>query len=96
MNSDELVQYHTLRLLHKVLREGEPESLATMFQTNSSRRERSTRQDSHLHIPASRTNAGKRCFHRRAPVMYNALPPEVTELSVKRFKPALIKHIMSR
>ena len=96
MTSDELVQYHTLRLLHKVLSDGEPESLATMFQTNSSRRERSTRQDSHLHIPASRTNAGKRCFHRRAPVMYNALPPEVTELSVKRFKPAVIKHIMSR
>ena len=75
MSSDELVQYHTLRLLHKVLRDGEPECLANMYQTNRSRRERSTRQDLQLHVPASRTNAGKRCFYRRAPALYNSLPP---------------------
>ena len=31
MSSDELVQYHTLRLLHKIVRDGEPECLATMY-----------------------------------------------------------------
>ena len=63
---------------------------------NRSRRERSTRQDSLLYVPSSRTNAGKRCFHRRAPVLYNSLPPELTELSTKRFSRAIIKHITSR
>ena len=96
MSSDELAQYHTLRLLHKVLRDGEPECLATLYETNRSRRERSTRQDSLLYVPSSRTNAGKRCFHRRAPVLYNSLPPELTELSTKRFSRAIIKHITSR
>ena len=96
MSSDELVQYHTLRLLHKVLRDGEPECLANMYQTNRSRRERSTRQDLQLHVPASRTNAGKRCFYRRAPALYNSLPPELTELSVKRFNRAVIKRVTTR
>ena len=96
MSSEELVQYHTLSLLHKVLRNGEPECLSNMFQTNRSRRERNTRQDSQLYVPASRTNAGKRCFHRRAPLMYNALPSELTQLPVTRFNRAVIRHITDR
>ena len=96
MSSNELVEYHTLRLLHRVLRDGEPECLASVFHTNRSRRDRSTRQDSQLHVPASRTNAGKRCFHRRAPVLYNALPSELTQMPLNGFKRALSRHLATR
>ena len=96
MSAEELVQYHTVRLLHKVLQDDEPECLAAMFESNRSRRERSTRQDSQLYVPTSRTNAGKRCFYRRAPVLYNALPPDVTQLPIRRFSRAVIKRVTAR
>ena len=76
MTSEQMCSYHTLSLLHKIIRSGEPEALAGMFHTNASLRERSTRQDSLLYVPRSRTECGRRRFCVQAPDSYNVLPPD--------------------
>ena len=85
MTVEQLQSYHTLSLLHKVIRTGEPEALAGMFCTNASVRQRNTRQDNLLHIPRSRTECGKRRFCVRAPSLYNALPLDLRERPVRSF-----------
>ena len=95
MSSDDMVQYHTLSLLHKTISYGEPEALASEFQLNSSRRSRVTRQDNLLHVPRSRTAAGKRRFCARAPAQFNALPVELTALPVSGFASSLKAHLRS-
>ena len=74
---DTFVTDCTLSLTHKVLRHGEPGSLAAVLQTNSEARERNTRQDCLLRASRSKTEAGKRRFSSRAPSLYNRLPPEM-------------------
>lgn len=91
--AEELVKYHTLCLAHKAIRFGEPENLAREFLRVSETRDRSTRQDNDLHVPRSRTEAGKRRFSCRAPTLYNSLPPDVKQLPVMSFGRALKRHL---
>ena len=48
----QLADFSTLSLAHKVIRSGKPDTLAAFFQLNLEKRERSTRQD-HLYIRCS-------------------------------------------
>ena len=93
LSADDLVSHSTLSLLHRIRCVGEPEALAGEFLTVGETRQRSTRQDSDLIVPRSRTEMGKRRFRSRAPLLYNALPPDLHRLPVAPFKRALKRHL---
>ena len=93
LTADKLVTQHTLTLIHKIRRVGEPEALAREFHTVAESRDRSTRQDDDLTVPRSRTEMGKRRFCSRAPTMYNALPRDMQRLSVSSFKRAVKRRL---
>ena len=83
LSAENLVNYHSLCLLHKVRAFSEPEVLASGLATVAETRGRgavSTRQDSLLSVPRSRTERGRRRFLSRAPAAYNALPPDLARL----------------
>ena len=96
LSADDLVAHSTLTLLHRIRRVGEPEALAREFHTVGETRERSTRQDSDLIVPRSRTEMGKRRFRSRAPLLYNTLPFDLQRLPVAPFKRALKRHLQRR
>ena len=66
LSANELVTYHTLTLVHGVLRHGEPEALARLFRRRGELRDRRTRQDDALQTPRCRTTYGQRQFAFRA------------------------------
>ena len=88
LDARQLVEFSTLCLTHKVIENGEPDSLAAVLRLNDIR-ERITRQSGLFSVPRSRTEAGKRRFCWRAPALHNQLPPDLTSLRGKRFKRAL-------
>ena len=77
LTAAQLVRYHSLCLLHKVRRTGEPDILAGELVQVSQTRERSTRQDNNLLVPRSRKGIGQQRFFSRAPRDYNSLPADV-------------------
>ena len=88
-----MARHHKLCLVHKVQRSGEPEQLAEGLSTVAETRaaERVTRQDGLLAVPRSRTEMGRRRFHCRWPVLYNALPCDLCEtLFCRRLRRHLI------
>jgi len=87
----QLHEQHCLTLLHKIIRTGEPQALASRLQPNSELRSRNTRQDTDLALPPGRvnTNAGFRRFFYRTVQRYNTLPAEVKEMSIASFKSAV-------
>ena len=92
-------RYHTLCMVHKVRRIGEPEELAAGFATVAEVREarkasaRTTRQDRELYVPRSRTEMEKRRFSCRGPMLYNTLPSNLTDLPVPLFSRHLRRHL---
>ena len=85
LSAKDLATYHTLSLVHKVRRHGEPEGLAAGLTTVAAIRERTTRQDRLLYVPRSRSEMGKRRFCCRGPAMYNALSPDLARLPALTF-----------
>ena len=71
LTADDMVAMHTLTLMHKVRRTGEPDMLARQFHTAAETRERSTRRDHHLVVPRSRTEMGKQRYCAPAALLYN-------------------------
>ena len=82
----ELHEQHCLTFLHKIIRTGVPQALASKLQANSVSRSRNTRQDPDLALPRIRTEAGRRRLFYRTVQLYNDLPADVKELSVAAFK----------
>lgn len=93
LSADQLTRYHSLCLLHKVRRSGEPEAMAREFSVSGTR-QRSTRQSSDLTVPQSRTNMGQRRFRYRAPCDYNSLPHDLTRLPPHLFAKHLRRHLL--
>ena len=85
----------TEALTHKVLRRGEPDSLADLFVQCRDTRDRSTRQDGLLRLPRPRTEAGRRRFAYRSPALYNTLPAGVTDMSYPCFIRAVRERLLS-
>ena len=98
LNAQQLASYHTLSLVHKVRRCGEPESLAARLATVADARGRDldivTRQDRLLYEPRSRTEMGRRRFQCRGPALYNALPPDMLRLPPHLFNRRLRQHLV--
>ena len=97
LDSSQLFHYQSLCLLDKILSSGQPECIARQICFNRDHRDhsRSTRQDSHLHIPPIRTEAGRRRFMYRSPHLYNELPTSVRNLSGPRFRRGLKAHLLT-
>ena len=101
-SAENIATYHTLCMVHKVRRLGEPEELAAGFATVAETREarevsdRTTRQDRDLYVPWSRLDIGKRRFSCRGPVLYNSLPSHLTDLPVPPFSRRLRRHLSGR
>ena len=95
LSAGDLAKYHTLCLLHKIRHHGEPEELAaSIVRVNETRDpDISTRQDDELFIPWSNTGMGERRFLCRAPLQYNALPPDLVHLPVSLFGRRLRHHL---
>ena len=99
LSAENLASYHTLCMVHKVRRLGEPEELAAGFATVAEVREarevsaRTTRQDRELYVPRSRTEMGKRRSSCRGPMLYNTLSSNLTELPVPLFSRHLRRHL---
>ena len=91
----DLADLCTLCLTHKVLKSGEPEALASVLHVNGDIRQRSTRQDSLLYVPRSRTEAGKRRFCSRAPSLYNSIPAGLAELGPRSFSRVLKRELLA-
>ena len=94
LDAPKLADYSTICLTHKVLQSGEPVSLAAALRHNAELRQRTTRQDSLLNVPRSRTEAGKRRFCSRAPALHNELPLDLASLSGRRFQRALKRRML--
>ena len=95
LTAHQLTDAATLSMAHKIMATGEPDVLTGAFRTNRSVRARTTRQDELLHVPRSRTEAGKRRFSCRAPSLYNALPPDISQLGTSSFSRAVRAHMLS-
>ena len=97
LDSPQLFQYQSLCLLDKIISSGQPESIAHQICSNRTHRDhaRSTRQDSLLHLPPIRTEAGRRRFVYRSAHLRNALPEPVRSLSGLRFRKALRAHLLA-
>ena len=96
LSASDLANYHTLTLMHKVLRHGEPKELAEMFRKCADVRDRETRQDGMLRVPRCRTACGQRQFAYRAVKLYNALPTAVTDRSAPSFRRELQRRLAGR
>ena len=93
LSAADLGRLHTITLTHKILRSGEPDSLACVLRTVGDVHSRPTRQDSDLFVPRSRTEMGKRRFSIRAPTLYNSLPSHVRQLPMATF-PRQVKRFL--
>ena len=95
LRPQQLVEFATLNLAHKVIRGGKPDSLAALFQINLAKRDRNTRQDHLYVVPRCKTESGKRRFCVRGPQFYNSLPTEMFNLCPKTFSRILKKTLLT-
>ena len=70
-SADQLTRYHSLCVLHKVRRSGEPVDLARQIVLVSETRQRTTIQSNDLTVPRSRSVIGQRRLPCRAAQEYN-------------------------
>ena len=92
----QLVEFATLNLVHKVIRSGKPDTLATSFQLNLEHRERNTRQDHMYVVPRCKTEAGKRRVCVRGPNFYNSLPSDMRDMRIATFNRNLREILFSK
>ena len=98
LESPQLFHYQSLCLLHKIINTREPECIANQICENldNPSHVRSTRQDHLLHLPAIRTEAGRRRLLYRVPQQMNELPAEIRDLKGAQFKTRLKAHLRER
>ena len=87
------IRSHITTLIHKILRSGEPDSLACVLRTVGDVHSRPTRQDDDLFVPHSRTEVGKRRFYS---CMYNLLPIGLRQLPIGSFRRQLRRYLVGR
>ena len=93
LNAKQLVEYHTLCLLKKVLLTGQPSDIAAMFVRAD--HEHDTRQSNQLRRPRAVSNSGVRRFSYRASDLYNRLPPDIRDSTrLCAFKRQLMKLLL--
>ena len=85
LNAEQLVKYHMLCLLKKVLLTGLPQDIAAMF--HPANHIYDTRQSHQLRRPRAMSNSGTRRFSFRASDLFNRLLPDIRNCSsLERFR----------
>ena len=93
LRARELVTYHTVCLLKRILTTGAPCDIAEQLATVGQGRERSTRQDANLALPLIQYESGRRRFVYRAASAFNELPISFREERPGAFKKHLKRHL---
>ena len=94
LRAEQLVRYHTLCLLKRVLLTGQPTDVAAAFRV--AEHDYGTRQANQLRRPRAVTNSGTRRFAYRAPDLYNRLPADLRNVgSLGLFKRRLMDTLLS-
>ena len=88
--------FHALTLLKRMLFTSQPESLAVNLVQRRYVHQRTTRQDDMLHVPAIRSESGRRRFLHSAVTAFNALPPDIRDLNPRQFKSQLRSYMLEQ
>ena len=88
--------FHALTLLKRMLFTSQPESLAVNLVQRRYVHQRTTRQDDMLHVPAIRSESGRRRFLHSAVTAFNALPPDIRDLNPRQFKNQLRSYMLEQ
>ena len=94
LSAHNLYRFHALTLLKRTLVTAQPESLAANLVQRRHVHQRSTRQDDMLHLPSILAESGRRRFLYSTVTAFNALPPDIRDMSLCRFKKELRCHLL--
>ena len=96
MNSQQLIDYHTVCAIHTALTTGQPSDISrTIGHTASQRHDHDTRQANRLTLPSIRTEAGRRRLCYRGVTLFNELGVTSDQNNI-RFRRTLRSKILSR
>ena len=93
----DFVDFNDICLIHRILSQKQPLSVASQFKRNHQVMSRCTRQSNLLAVPRVLTKHGQRTFLCRAAKLYNAavIAKNRQDLSVRRLKTVLKREFMS-
>ena len=98
LSARDFVDLNDICLIHRILSQKQPLSVASQFKRNHQVASRRTRQSNLLTVPQVRTRHGQRTFQCRVAKLYNAavIAKNRQDLSVRRLKAVLKREFMSR
>ena len=95
LTAHNMYQYHALTLLKRMLTLSQPESLSANLVQRRHVRQRTTRQDDLLHVPAIRTESGRRRFLYSTVTTFNVLPQNIRDMNMRQFKRELRRYLQT-
>ena len=96
LTAHNMYQYHALTLLKRMLTLSQPESLSASLVQRRHVRQRTTRQDDLLHVPAIRTESGRRRFLYSTVTAFNVLPQNIRDMNMRQFKRELRRYLLQQ
>ena len=98
LSAREFVDLNDICLLHRIISEKQPMSVASQIKRNHQVVSRSTRQSNLLTVPRARTRHGQRTFLCRSAKLYNTavIRKNRQDWSVRRLRAALKREYMSQ
>ena len=96
LTAHNMYQYHALTLLKRMLTLSQPESLSANLVQRRHVRQRTTRQDDLLHVPAIRTESGRRRFLYSTVTTFNELPQNIRDMNMRQFKRELRRYLLQQ
>ena len=98
LSAREFVDFNDICLLHRIISEKQPMSVASQIKRNHQVVSRSTRQSNLLTVPPARTRHGQRTFLCRSAKLYNTavIRKNRQDWSVRRLRAALKREYMSQ
>ena len=94
LSAHNLYQYHALTLLKRILTTSMPESLSDRLVQRRHVHQRSTRQGDMLNVPGIRSESGRRRFLYSTVTTFNALPLDIRDMNLCRFKAELRRYML--
>ena len=98
LSARDFIDLNDICLLHRIITQEQPTSIASHIKRNHQVVSRATRQSDLLAVPRARTKHGQRTFHCLAAKLYNTsvIAKRRQSLSMRRLKAALKRDFISR
>ena len=96
LNAHNLYLYHALTLLKRILTTSMPESLSNRLVQRRHVHQRTTRQGDMLNVPGIRSESGRRRFLYSTVTAFNALPLDIRDMNLRRFKAELRRYMLEQ